>query len=259
MIVPVHSLLLLAAWSQQPIPLEQFVPLKSTIPLESSGLDSSGFHGTPELVLQRYHIALDEPTVLAALRSDNPEVRVAVAEIAAQHWPKDAPPAIREAMRKESVAWYRIRMAAALARLGDPLGRKTLVNECHGTTEPGSVRMAAATALIRNVQDDSCSDSVLHVLQSATEVKDTSAKEQALELAPVLIRRVDRRQSQRIFDLLTNALGDPWPVVRITASITLERLGDVRAIPILKSAIDKEQDKDCLRVMNTSLKALQTQ
>jgi hypothetical protein len=165
MIISIPVLFAIASRSQLPIPLEQPVPLVQPIALEQPmAADTSGiFHGTPELILQRYHIVLDEPTVMSALRSDNAEVRVAAAELAAQDWPKDAVPAIEEAMLKEGVVWNRIRMAAALARLGDPLGRETLKSVCHSANEWGSVRMYAATILSTEFQDDSCLDLVFDV------------------------------------------------------------------------------------------------
>lgn len=80
----------------------------------------------------------------------------------------------------------------------------------------------------------------------------------ALELVPVLIGRANDQQSQRLFELLTNALRDPLPRLRMTASVILERLGDLRAIPSLQAAIARETDEGCIRAMNSSLKALQS-
>ena len=182
--------------------------------------------------------------VMAALRSNNGEVRVAAAELAAQ--------------LKEGVVWYRIRMANALARLGDRRGRETLISVCHRHSESGSVRMYAATILSTEFQDDSCLDLVFDVLQKDSDPKDTEAKEQALELTPDLIGRLSPPQSQKLFDLLTKALGDPWPGVRITASMTLDRLGDVAAIPRLQAAIANEKDEGCRSVMARELKWLQS-
>jgi hypothetical protein len=228
-------------------------------PQQPVALDSSQPHGMPEEILQQHHIALRQRAVMAALRSDNAEVRVAAAELAAQNWPKNAAPAIEDAMLKEGSVWNRIRMAAALARLGDRRGRETLITECHNDSEWASVRMYAATVLSREFSDDSCLNPVLDVLQSESDPKEgMGAKEMALELVPDLIGRVDKRQSQKLFELLTSALRDPHPYLRMTASATLRSMGDVRAIPSLQAAIANETDEGCLRWMNVSLKELQS-
>jgi HEAT repeat protein len=257
-IISIPVLFVIASRSQQPVPLELPVPLVQPIPVvQPMSADTSGLHGTPEQFFEQHHIALDEPTVMSALRSNNGEVRVMAAELVGQDWPKDAVPAIEEALQKENDIRNRINMATDLARLGDALGRETLRSVCHTASEWGSVRMSAAFALSTEFQDDSCLDLVFDVLQKDSDPKDTSAKEQALEVTPDLIGRLSRPQSQKLFDLLAKALGDPWPGVRITASVTLGRLGDVAAIPRLQAAIANEKDEGCRSAMAGELKSLQ--
>lgn len=212
----------------------------------------------PGKVLRAHGVALTEHAVVGALRNRDIEVRRAAADFLTQRWPGAAVSAMEQAVLKEPDRFTRIWMAEDLFRLGDAQGRKILVSECHDSNEHGNVRMFAATILSREFQDDSCLAPVLDVLQADGDPNDDGAKEQALELAPILIGRVDQNQSQRIFELLTKSLRDPVPYLRITASITLERLGDVRAIPMLEAAIAKETDDGCLHVMKSSLKVLQS-
>jgi hypothetical protein len=213
----------------------------------------------PESILRAHGVALTQHAVVAALRNKDIEVRRAASNVLTRHWPRMAVSVIQQALSSEQEPFTRLFMAADLARIDDPLGRKTLISECHNDSAWGSVRMYAATVLSRDFGDDSCLDPVLDVLQSEADPKEgEGAKEMALELVPVLIGRVDKSQSQRLFELLTSALRDPHPYLRMTASATLRSLGDVRAIPSLQAAIANETDEGCLLWMNVSLKELQS-
>ena len=213
----------------------------------------------PESILRAHGVALTQHAVVAALRNKDIEVRRAASNVLTRHWPRMAVSVIQQALFSEQEPFTRLFMAADLARIDDPLGRKTLISECHNDSAWGSVRMYAATVLSRDFGDDSCLNPVLDVLQSEADPKEgEGAKEMALELVPVLIGHVDKSQSQRLFELLIRGLRDSHPFLRITASVTLERLGDVSAIPSLEAAIANDTDEGCLRVMNTRLKVLQS-
>jgi HEAT repeat protein len=113
--------------------------------------------------------------------------------------------------------------------------------------------MAAAGALVC-FKDDSCLDSVFDSLESATDLRDTSAKEQALELAPELIRHFGPERYQSVLQLVIKALGDPWLSVRMNASTILDEIGDPAAIPGLEAEIAQEKDENVRRTMLKNLR-----
>jgi HEAT repeat protein len=172
-----------------------------------------------------------------------------------QRWPKDAILPIERALLNESIVWNKIEMADDLFRSGDPLGRETLVSVCHDLTVGGSARMAAANRLVP-FKDDSCRDSVLSILKSATDLQDTDAKEQALMLAPALLGQSGTEQYRTVFQLLTKSLRDPAANVRVIASAMLGQIGDPAAIPSLEAAIAKERDNTYRTWMSNSLAKL---
>jgi HEAT repeat protein len=146
-------------------------------------------------------------------------------------------------------------MASELLGLGDPLGRETLIKLCHDMTVPGSARMAAANDLV-GFNDNSCLDSVFNTLQSPTDLHDTVAKEDALELAPELIRHFGPQRYPAVLQLVINSLRDPWPSNRTRASQVLVQIGDPAAIPNLEAAIAEEKDATRRSIMTESLRDL---
>jgi HEAT repeat protein len=209
-----------------------------------------------EQILEQHHIALTTPSLVEALRSDDPMIRRLAAKVLSTHYPKEAIPDIEQAMFRESNNPTRMSMAFDLARLGDQAGRQMLVDECHDTSKWGSERIAAAWDM-SVIHDDSCVDSVLEILQSNSNPHDTRAKTEALELVPTFIGHLSKQDSDWVLELVANGLEDPWPGVRVTASEMLDRLEYVAAIPRLKGAIAREQDQSCRGELERHLKQLQ--
>lgn len=162
---------------------------------------------------------------------------------------------IEVAMLRENVEFNRVSMAFDLAKLGDDAGREMLVSECHNTSEWGSTRMMAAMYL-SGLQEDSCVDSVLAILQLDSDPQDTNSKMDALELVPSFIGHPTGQDSRRVLELVAKALDDPDLGVRLTASNMLVHLGDVSAIPRLQVALEREQDETVYSAMLGDLKRL---
>jgi HEAT repeat protein len=209
-----------------------------------------------EQVLRSHHINLTKQGVIAALGSDDAEVRKYGSRVLSNHWPKSAPSPIEAAMLRESVEFNRVSMAFDLAKLGDSAGREMLVSECHNTSEWGSTRMMAARYL-SELHEDSCVDSVLDVLQADSDPQDTNSKTDALELVPSFIGHPTGQDSRRVLELVAKALDDPALGVRLTASNMLVRLADVSAIFRLQAAIEREQDETVHSAMIKDLKRLE--
>ncbi len=210
----------------------------------------------PEQLLKSHHIALTHWSLVAALRSDDAEVRKLTAGILANRWPNDTASAIEEAMLREPVIRNRIWMAFDLAKLRNHTGREMLISECHKRGNWGSDRMLAAR-FMSDLHDDSCVDSIIDVLQSNSDPNDTVSKEEALDLVPNFIEHLTQRDSQRVFELVANALDDPAPGVRMDAGDVLVRLGDVTTIPRLEAAIARKQEETCRGALDRDLKQMQ--
>ena len=108
------------------------------------------------------------------------------------------------------------------------------------------------------LHDNSCVDSVLEILRSPSDPQDTLAKVDALNLVPDIIRNSGQQEYRNTLDLTMNALNDPDGGVRLTASVTLGRLGDTSAIATLQAAVATEQDPNIHSAMLNQLKRLKT-
>jgi hypothetical protein len=210
----------------------------------------------PEQLLKSHHIALTRRSLVAALRNDDAEVRKLAAGVLANRWPNDTASEIEGAMLREPVIRNRICMAFDLAKLRNRAGREMLINECHKRGNWGSDRVLAAR-FMSDLHDDSCVDSIIDILQSNSDPNDTVSKEGALDLVPNFIGRLTQHDSQRVFELVANALDDPAPGVRMNAGDVLVRLRDVTAIPRLEAAIAREQEETCRDALERDLKQLQ--
>ncbi len=208
-----------------------------------------------ERVIQCHHFRTSEQGVIAALDSDKAQLRACASLVLSDRWPKDAASPIEAAMLKESDQLTRVGLAWDLARLGDNAGREMLVSECHSVSEWGSTRVQAARWM-SELHDDSCVDSVLDVLQADSDPQD-DAKYPALDLVPSFIGRLTAQDSRRVLALVEKALDDPSGIVRLTASQTLVRLGDISAIPRLQAAAAKEQEETIRSSMSSDVKDLE--
>jgi HEAT repeat protein len=207
--------------------------------------------------LREHHLSTTKQAVIAALKHDDPTVRRSAAEVLARRWPKEAVVPVETAMTEEVEPFTRVLMAFDLAKIGDRAGYEMLMTECHDTGEWGSTRIFAARSMTE-LHDNSCVDSVLEILRSPTDPQDTIAKSDALNLVPDIIRHSGQQEYRNTLDLTMNALNDPDGGVRLTACVTLGRLGDTSAIATLQAAVETEQDPNIHSVMLNELKRLKT-
>jgi len=214
-------------------------------------------HDTSEQFLREHGIALTKKGVVNALRNDDAGVRREASRFLSNHWPKEAAAPIQVAMLQEGDVLIRVSLATDLARLGDEAGREMLRTECHNVGEWGTTRMYAARTMTE-LHEDSCLDSVLAILRSPSDPQDTNAKWDALDLVPSIIHNSGEQENRNILDLTINALNDPDAGVRLTASITLGRLGDASAIAALETAATAEQDATVHDAMLREVKRLKT-
>jgi HEAT repeat protein len=221
---------------------------------QQGGLCCEGQAETIEQALQRHHVALTQKALVAALRNPDREVRTLAAQKLADDGAKDAIPSLIEALRAETVPLNRVNIATSLALLGDERGLATLKGICNDPGVSGYVRMDAARHVLDR-HDDYCRDAVIRELQSGD---DPDGLINAMHLT-FRFARLSEDDSRRIFDLVVKALSDQTPGVRMAASNTLGRLGNVAAIPHLHEALAKEEVDGCRLEMQMDLERLQKQ
>jgi HEAT repeat protein len=213
--------------------------------------------GNPEQFLRDHSISITKQAVTAALLNDDAAVRRVASQVLSRRWPGDAVRPIHAALLRENDGLIRISLASDLAQLADPAGRQELLAECHNSNEWGSRRVLAARSMF-DLHDDSCVGAVLEILRSPSDPQDTFAKGDALNLVPDIIHHSGEQEHRNIMELTTNALNDPDAGVRLTASLTLGRLGDTSAIAVLQVAVTTEQDATVKDAMLGDLKRLKT-
>jgi HEAT repeat protein len=212
---------------------------------------------SPERFRKAHHVSTTKDAVITALQNVDPEVRKVAAEVLSRRWPRDAKAPLEIAMLQENDAFSRIFIASDLAKIGARAGYEMLITECHNTSEWGSTRILAARGMTE-LHDDSCVDSVLETLRSPSDPQDTNAKIDALNLVPDIIKHFSGQEHRNVMDLTMSALDDPDAGVRLTASVTLGRLGDTSAIAALQAAGTTEQDATVQNAMLGELKRLKT-
>jgi len=228
-----------------------FLVSASTLP-QSDRFVGEGQPETVEQALQRHHVALTKSSLVAALRSQDAEVRRLAAQKLSGDGAKDTVPSIIKALEAETVPLDQLNIAFSVAALGGEKGLATLRNTCEDTAAPGSIRMLAAQ-LMQNLHNDYCRDAVLDILRSDG---DPDARIAALSIVPTW-QHLSEDDSRMILDLVVRAMGDQASGVRMTASSTLGRLGNVSAIPFLQTALAKEQNDACRLEMGMDLQRLQ--
>jgi HEAT repeat protein len=210
-----------------------------------------------EQFLQAHNIAITRQAVTAALVNEDAGVRKSASHVLCRRWPRDAVKPIQAAMLREDNSLVRVSLANDLAQLGDPAGREMLVTECNKSGEWGSTRILAARDML-DLHDDSCVDAVLEILRSPSDPQDTYGKVDALQFVPDVIKHLSGQEHRNAVDMTMNALSDPDAGVRLTASITLGRLGDTSAIAALETAVTGEQDATVQDAMLREVKRLKT-
>jgi len=205
--------------------------------------NGGNFNGAPESAkhaLKRHGIVLTREALVSALRNPDAEVRELAAQVLAEDGEKEAIPSIVEALAAETVPANRVNIAFFLAQLGEETGSTALKRICDDFAISAWIRMLAAVNM-RALHDDYCLASVVDVLQSSD---DRGARMQALTLVTDF-ERPSEENAQKLLSLAVKALADKEAGVRMIASDTLGRLGNVAAIPALQTALANEDVDGC--------------
>jgi HEAT repeat protein len=225
----------------RPMPLRRSLALSIfLISTVVTNLAKAVFQAPPTVdsVLMQYHIPNTIPTLRAALKNPDPNIRTLVAGVLAQDKDVDSIPLLREALESEQIESVKLSIATALASLKDYKGLDSLKTTCNDRDVRPTTRLIAANRLLEGGRDD-CTASVVDILG---ETPDPSSRELGLQY----LRRITSAPSSllpMLQTILLNELRDTSPINRQYASECISVFGDVNAIPALEKAISIEKDQ----------------
>lgn len=184
--------------------------------------------------LERHHIALTEPALLAALQNPDGEVRsLAAAQLAAM----DDHPALKfivRAFQDERDPQVQVNLAGAATWLGSRLGTEQLETMCRDVNVPSIVRLDAAR-YVSNKRLATCFPAVREIARTD---QDPGVRVQA-----VLAAGSYRGQADGARAIAARALTDVDPAVRIAAADTLRWLRATDEIGAIDRALRNEGDE----------------
>lgn len=210
---------------------------------------------TTEEALVRLHVEHTEQGLLKALQSADPSTRELAARVLSSDGDKQAVPALETALQSEHVPAVRASIAAALAKMQDPMGRRTMASICNDSSVPNWERMQVAVEA-SHLADNSCLPAVIEILMKDNH--DRTARKQAVDLVPSF-RNLPPQDFKVLFRLVLDKLADPDHGVRMAASAVLGQIGDPSAIPSLRSALVREKSEGARLVMEQALDGLSKQ
>lgn len=183
-------------------------------------------------------IDVSEPSLVAALRNIDPEVRSLAALKLAEDRYLDAVPAIEEALSLEKDSKSRIAIAEALWGLHDPKGLVSLQGMCADNALPVYVLVDVVRHLNMIAESSGmCVDPILSYVDSTTE-----RREIVLPALPAMYRWASPKQAGRILSILQDMLSDGDPYVRMEASHALVQVGAHSSVQLLVEAVSQESD-----------------
>jgi len=197
--------------------------------------------------LERHHIDLTEPALLAALADRDPEVRsLAAAQLAAM----DDHPALFQiirALENERDPQTQVNIAGAATWLGSRRALEQLQLLCQDTNMPSTARLDAAR-YVSNKESAACF--------SAVEQIERTEQDPAIRVLAIESATDYRGQSDKAAALATSALTDLEPSVRIAAADALRHLRATRAIPALSRALEVDGDETAREHLRETIRLL---
>jgi hypothetical protein len=201
-------------------------------------------------LLKQHKVSLTRPSLIAALRNPDAEVRYLAAQQLAEERASDAIPNIIKALESEKMPRATANIAFALAQMDVAQGVIKLKALCVNPRLKGQDRLLATQYLL-DLQVQDCRNTIFEYLQADN---DQSAKIQSMYLARRLQNSPD--DAGQLVKLIAASLRDHVPAVRLAASDTLAALGNGDAVPLLEAAIDEETDESVRSKMRSDLQAL---
>ena len=210
-------------------------------------------------LLHMHNIDLTAPSLVAALRNTDPEVRWLAAVQLQEDKVVEAIPAIYQALESEKAPRARVNMALALALLGDTEGRDEMHRLCADETFPPEFRLYAVRYMfdLHVSKDESCLRTAEQIANLVSPDYHTIAHRiSALELLP-RFHDLTPEESDKVFRIVARRLKDPEPTVRMQAGRSLTVIGNPAAITDLQRAIAREDEEGTRNVLEQELEKLQ--
>jgi HEAT repeat protein len=204
-------------------------------------------------LLKRHNIQLTQSALVEALKNTDPEVRDLAAQKLAEDKAVETIPAIKDALASENVPRARMNIAFALAQLGEPTGFDTLEDNCGNHDQEAGIRVQSAEYMLRSKRESAiCLRALFDVLRTGGD----GYRAQAASLLPQL-HNLSAEDSERAFASLMRALRASDAFVEMAAGRALAEMGDIRAIPELRTAITREPEPAVRAQLQQDLRMLE--
>lgn len=198
--------------------------------------------------LQRHHIELTEPALIAALQDPDGEVRsLAAAQLAAMDNHAALKNIIR-AVEDERDPQVQVNLAGASTWLGSRVGLEQLERMCADINVPSAARLDAAR-YVSNKSQPTCFSAVQEIARTE---QSADMRVLAIEAAVSYRGQADRAQTVAL-----SALADIDPSVRIAAADALRSLRATTAIAALNRTLQSEGDETAREHLREAIRILQ--
>lgn len=199
-------------------------------------------------------IDLSRPSLLAALRNSDPQVRGLAAMKLAENHDSEAVPAIKNALAVETSPSARIDFGLALWTIKDPDGIVTLRAMC----SDASLSIDAIVEVVQELSmihesSQPCASPVLAFLDSH---RDSESRLRSLFALPDLYPWVTPRQAENILQMLVGMLTDEDPAVRMQTAQSLVQIGMPSFEAPIRAQMLRETDPVVRSSLETSLDML---
>jgi HEAT repeats len=194
------------------------------------------------VALCEYGIDTSEPSLIAALKNSDPEVRsLAAAELAEKH-DDAARPAIENALSAETNIRARIGIAASLMNMGDAVGTKILNGMCTDASLPVEDTVSVVQQIaMANHPTGICADVVLDAVEHASQDYERMDR---ITIFPLMYKNVSKEKAGRMVTDAQNLLESQDVTARIRASQALAEMGSIASIDLIRTAIINEPNPD---------------
>jgi HEAT repeat protein len=194
------------------------------------------------VALCEHGIDTSEPSLIAALKNSDPEVRsLAAAELAEKH-DDPAKPAIENALSAETNTRARIDIAASLMNMGDPVGAKVLNGMCTDASLPVEDIVSVVQQIaLADHSTGMCADVVLNAIEHASEDYE---RMDLIAVFPSIYKNVPKEKAERMLTDAQNLLGSQDVTTRMRASQALAEMGSTASIDLIRTAIINEPSTD---------------
>lgn len=207
---------------------------------------------TPESFLAQHGVAFTNVAIRGALKSPDPDLRGVAAGVLAERGDLGAVPLLKTALDQENIPRVKISFAAALEKLRDKRGERSLLLLCKENEIEPTARLMAANKLL-DVGSELCLPQVLSILEN-------KADQPTRDLGLLYLRRITDSPAAlkvRIETFLINELQDTSPINRQYASEGLSVLGGDRSVVALDRALSQEKSDATRLRLRENLSRLQ--